>query len=86
MTDSYPLTLEAIKAKYRKRVVDETTSALKRLAYERQEIREEYERVSGVYARHLERLTAKAAKNVASLRNYQAHIASAIEKYGPASS
>lgn len=79
----YPLTLEQIKAKYRRRVVEQTTSALKGLEYERQQIREEYERVSEIYARHLERLNKKMAKNVASYRNLQAHVASAIEKYEP---
>lgn len=45
---------------------------LNRLAWERSEIQAEYQRVTDIYARHLERLKKLAAKNTEAMRRLYA--------------
>lgn len=60
---TYPLTAAQIREKRRQRAIQAATSELARLSYERQEIHDEYQRVSGIYARQLERIKKKAENN-----------------------
>lgn len=52
-----------IKAARRKRAVSHVETQLNRLKWEKSEIQAEYQRVSDIYARHLERINKLAAKN-----------------------
>lgn len=64
----YPLTADQIRAKRLARDKQRILGTANNLEYERRMIKEEYERVSTIYARHLERLNAKMRKNVESMK------------------
>ena len=71
---TYPLSTTAIRAKRRQRVADKVRTSLARLSWERQEILDEYRKVSDTYARHLERLNAKARRNSEAMADLAAEL------------
>jgi ABC-type transporter Mla subunit MlaD len=64
---TYPLTHQQIIAKRKARDTARFTSELNRLTGQRQDLIDEYQRVSAVYARHLERLAKKAQQHAADM-------------------
>lgn len=74
---TYPLSAEQIRRKRLQRDLSRFTATAERLAFERRVLLEEYERVSEIYARHLERLKAKMDKILAE----QQALSAQMEQY-----
>jgi hypothetical protein len=56
-------TVDQLRQRRLARRVEPLKGELNRLNWERQQLREEYVRVAGIYAGHLERIKKKAKKN-----------------------
>lgn len=62
------LTIAEIRQRRLQRRSEPIRSEVNRLTWERQQLREEYIRVAGIYAKHLERIKVKAVKNLKAMQ------------------
>lgn len=61
-------TVDQLRQRRLQRRSEHIRSEVNRLVWERQQLREEYIRVAGIYAKHLERIKVKAVKNLKAMQ------------------
>lgn len=75
-------TIEQLRQRRNGRRVEQFAGEVSRLTWERQELREEYARVAAIYTRHLERIKAKAEKNLAAMQQLHDRVTGYAESAG----
>jgi hypothetical protein len=75
-------TVEQLRQRKTARRIEAFTGELSRLSWEHRELREEYASVAGIYSRHLERIKAKAQKNLAAMEALNTQVTACADSAG----